>query len=843
MRASKGWLSAVLLTILGFTAFAQAPRFVVVRKSQAGVIGYEPVEVFTINGRDRIRTLEGSAVTVAPAAYNKAAKLLLSQAGVVRQDSAQRFVLISGQRDGRVYIVPDQLKPKVASNVEDLWKNIRFASRKTKKTKQETAFGSWEFFALIPATSPASAAAAFVLDAAHFDGVDERLAAILGLTQSFPNAPELDAVRAFLNQRMQEGFEALEAGGPYPDFLETVRFAELSQKTFPNVRSLAELNKDIMQKKSWVETTLRTLRSLYNNNNWDDFIQRYVSFERYQASFGQMMDSRRRAFTESARVHVQIGGELRKQKKYVESLRELRLALSRDPLNDPLRTVVEDARIEASLALALQKAPLRQPLKQGSPLEVRFTRNLRFADLYIRDRKFTEAETEIRAAEELDKDSPSVLLVRAKYHQGRNELAQALALLDTYDESVAEPEERRLGEEVRTTIMYDLKKLKAEHKAEIEKLYADGRYSDALQFVTRSQDLDRGDEDFLFSSGILAAILRKPEMAIAKLQGYLEASNSLNGDFKRRDRALRVLAVLQSPRPLSTTGSPNWFSGRKLAPAMPYCPESLVFQQRIDRIEAHKLDIVFEWAADGKLKSVVSRFKDDGALREFLARRTAAAPAGTDGFTSVDAGNFHFDYLRDSPQMLRVARARATDPAAASGDVRGFKISGGMRVSVGEPKEPSRTRSAWQYITLLSSPVLNTDVLSQLEGPVTVGFSGNPYFNPFVWDDLHMFWLSYDKLARVESAREIGTNRILRFEWDGDRLLSITAYTSESQKRGQAVYRRVMNYTANRLVSESVESGGKTGKILYKYQGAKLVEAALDDNAHDGRSRQIRFRD
>jgi hypothetical protein len=321
------------------------------------------------------------------------------------------------------------------------------------------------------------------------------------------------------------------------------------------------------------------------------------------------------------------------------------------------------------------------------------------------------------------------------------------------------------------------------------------------------------------------------------LQAYLLVSNSVSGDIKRRDRAYRVLTLLQSPRPSTVKGDANWLSGRKWGAGVYYDPESLAFQPRIAAIKGHKEEVSFAWDNSGKLTAISSAFENDKAALEFRGRlsvpETAAAPPGA-ALASMPCpdGAFWFQYYPDYPQVARVTCAKPAGGAVSSNwSVKAVKANGAESQVVVTP-DGEAIDGHWEYPVLLSNPRLNPDVFAMLERPAALGFAGNPYFNPFVWTGLHMFRFSYDKQGRVESAAEVGVNRTARFAWDGDRLQSVTV---SSEAGGQPEYRRDLSYTGDRLVSESVSYNGKHSKITYKYQGDKLVEADVEDSGpHDG---------
>jgi hypothetical protein len=148
------------------------------------------------------------------------------------------------------------------------------------------------------------------------------------------------------------------------------------------------------------------------------------------------------------------------------------------------------------------------------------------------------------------------------------------------------------------------------------------------------------------------------------------------------------------------------------------------------------------------------------------------------------------------------------------------------------------------FLTLWNSPRLDTRLAYMATGKrVAVGFSGNRYFHPFVWDAIHVFELDYDDLGRVRHAWELDEPNAPRldFVWDGKRLMSVVARTASEE----AVYTRMLTYSGDRLVSEAITQGGKSSRIQYKYnkQGA-LIEAECDTDASlDGRSRKVEFLD
>jgi len=147
------------------------------------------------------------------------------------------------------------------------------------------------------------------------------------------------------------------------------------------------------------------------------------------------------------------------------------------------------------------------------------------------------------------------------------------------------------------------------------------------------------------------------------------------------------------------------------------------------------------------------------------------------------------------------------------------------------------------FVTLWNSPRLDTEVAFAATGKrVAVAFSGNSYFQPFVWDAIHSFELDYDEQGRVLHAWEMDRAAAPRldFTWDGRRLMQITGHAED----GWAIlYSRTLQYSGDKLTGEAITYGGKTSHIKYKYDKQdRLIEADCDDDhSLDGRSRQIEF--
>ncbi len=144
----------------------------------------------------------------------------------------------------------------------------------------------------------------------------------------------------------------------------------------------------------------------------------------------------------------------------------------------------------------------------------------------------------------------------------------------------------------------------------------------------------------------------------------------------------------------------------------------------------------------------------------------------------------------------------------------------------------------------LNSPLTDPVAIQRTTGKnVAQVISGNPFFNPFVWEKLYYFRVSYDDSGRVIRAQQLSgpqgapAEQVLEFEWNGMQLAAIHGYLGKTGN-----YERTMQYQDGRLVSEETQGQGKPAHIKYDYLGDRLVSAeATADPTLDNRNRKVTF--
>jgi hypothetical protein len=159
------------------------------------------------------------------------------------------------------------------------------------------------------------------------------------------------------------------------------------------------------------------------------------------------------------------------------------------------------------------------------------------------------------------------------------------------------------------------------------------------------------------------------------------------------------------------------------------------------------------------------------------------------------------------------------------------------------PTDPDEAyqRSA---VLLLNNPYVDPLAIQKITGKnVALGIAGNRFFNPFVWEKVYYFRLTYDDSGRVSRAQELSGPKgapgdmVLEFDWSGMQLNAIRGFQSKIK-----TYERTMQYQDGKLVSEDIQGSGKPSHIKYTYTGNRLVSAeSTNDAASDNRSRKIAF--
>lgn len=416
----------------------------------------------------------------------------------------------------------------------------------------------------------------------------------------------------------------------------------------------------------------------------------------------------------------------------------------------------------------------------------------------------------------MDPESLPVLLTKAGILGARQEFGQALETLDAFD-LLAVDKEREAGNKLRTELLFSLEDRRGNARTRLAADWQAGRYHAVRQLAREALRSDDRDPGILYYAGLSALITREPKEGAGYLRKYLHFSDSLDADARQRAVVTRLTVDLAEAAPVPATptnnGEAHWFSGAALPAGTFYCPLSLAFTPRVQRIAAsNKLAVAFQW--DGpRLKAIVPTFEKGAAA-------TGEKP-------------FAFGYAAGVPHPFTVdAGETPRKPSASTPDAI--------------LKEAS--------VLLPNNPLIETALAERLAGkPVTIGVAGNRYFHPFVWERPYYFAFQYDDRGRVKSARELpGVGEagarslvLVEFEWNDLRLEAIRAYESggaATAVKGHLLYERTMQYQNDRLMGEQIRAGKQDAKIKYQWAASGLAGAECDkDETLDNRSREVVF--
>jgi tetratricopeptide (TPR) repeat protein len=797
------------LFLLACIPMALAQSTVVGTRTTDGKISFEAVEDFQINQSRKIRLLPEQKDDVDPNALRRLNKVDLAQAGLIRNDGTGRLVSLDGPGAPREIVLPENYNLRAPTPVKEVPGRLGLTLIRNKKTRQADLLAPELFVVVLFGATPDESVRDFLTKDWAFLSADEQVAAMRGFVASFPASPATKVFRDSLEHRISAGLARFEEGGPYSDILTMRRFSELARQAFPGDAALQALDDRVAGRIKFVTDRPKLLRSLAALGDWDTLLDKYRDFERYESSFPEMQTLHREALEESVRMHARRARAFEQRNDFERASREASAALSRDPSNREIRKLLADEKGQASQGEALANASRRKILPKGLPADIRFGNALNYADRAIADKDFRKAQESIQDADRENPGAPEVILLRAKLFaaQGRN--SEALPLLDQYDRLVANAAEREKGYDVRRQVLYGLDKLKESTRQQIAALLKDGQYSKLDPVLRGALILDGEDPEFLYQGGVVAAVLRDAERAKIILGEFLAHSTAIGVDPRERERARRILGIVNERK--SPSRKPD---------GLYYDPESLAFQIPIESVNASKVRMTFNWA-NGRIESIRTTFEDDKGAQLYRALVVAgAADSGALAAVTVDdPGNFFFEYHPSG--ALREVLPKKYSPAAAKAySVHVAHDAKGHARLIDDDGRPE--------VVLPDHPFADPAVLAVVEGgPVTSVISGNSFFNPFLWDGVHAFTVQYDRQGRAESAQEWNADNLVRFTWDANQLIAVRAYRKGSDT---PYYQRTIAYSGSTLTGEDYSVNGRSGKIKYIYTNGKNLQQIKIEN-------------
>jgi hypothetical protein len=785
--------------MLPVTAYAD---ILVLRSGQG--LQFVEAAALVVGGKDKVLNLGGQPRLSGP--INKLPAVKLGGAVLKDGDTGALAIYNGGAPQ---YFVSDGLPKTASGDLAAIWGMSRIAYKQTAKDKVPAEVPVADFVAFLPGGAGDLAHLCMDQGALEFiGGKGKGFATQLELTAAAAHAyasdPAMGALRNFVEQAMRQRYELFESGSAGVEALDQgLEFAKLSLAAYPDVPEQRQLRGELAEKRKWLDRKMAILRAFAAGEEWDAFLLSDSDMERYRAAFRGMAAMHTQALDQSLLLHRRAGEERAREEEYGAAYREFRLASMRKPSDTVLRTDMRTAWGNYSNQAAKDRQGSGKSLSQGERSAI--AQDLQRAKLDLQVNKPDRALAEVEDAARIDNANLDMLLRKAEALGALRQFRGALAALDEYDMRAVD-EERQKAVELRASLEFQRDNNLDDIKTQLRKTYAASSFHQAADLVKRGLEAKDDDAELLAASGRLALILRDPVSGRAALNRYLNVTTNLDANDEERAAVRQLLASIRAPESAGE-GAVDWLSRVTLPAGVFYCPVSLAFQPRIDRIvNSNKTTVTFDWEGD-RLRSIIPAFEKD----MYAARKI---------FFGYDDGNSGVAW------------------AGTGSDPRGPAPT--------DPDELFRR----SMVRLANNPYADPVAIQSLTGKnVTLGIGGNHFFDPFVWDDVHYFQFTYDNRGRVSQAREMAdpkgvySDRWVDFEWDGSRLVAVNAFQGVDAAHRTKVYQRTLQYQDDRLVSEEVQFQGKSSRIRYNYNGGRLVSAAADrDPSLDDRSRQVTFR-
>ncbi len=794
---------AFLLGLSLVMAAAPAGAAIVLTQTDKGFVFAEAVSI-NVNGKDKVLSIGSN-----PKFENPIRKLPSIKLGeTLYRDGATAYWALSSEGSLN-YVLPEGI-PKDTEVAWTIWNSARVAAKASDKTQAEIPAAS--FVAFLPGDVPdlvnlaKSEQLVKLIDSSNKTFATQ-LSLIAAVAKAYPKDPASAGLERYVEYAMRSRYEQFENGTASVDVLEqALKYADLSQTVYPNVAEQTKLREQIAQRKLWLDRKVAVLRAFAAGNSWDQFIIGDGDFEQYEHSFPDLADLRSKALQTSLEQHRKTGEELLAEKEYAGAFRQFRVACTRQPSDKLLQQRVVASWASYSREAALDKKRERKQLGVGER-EI-LNQAIQFATNYKGEGKLDLALKSITEAEAVDPGSLPMLLKKAEILGAQSEFAKAFDTLDQYDLRAMD-EEREKASNLRNELLFKQKSTLEDMKEQIQKSWADGNFVKVHDLAMRGLRAGGNDPDMLYQAATASIISRETQQSRALFTRYLATTNTLDANLEQRAK-VRALLAGATASSTTETGERNWLSGKKLPANVFYCPISLGFQPKIEHIDGSgKMKVDYEWKGD---------------------QLVAITPTFEKAEKNTGERKISFAYNEKFPQVI----------SAVEGDIRPPAIN------IADPDDLLKHSS----LVVLNNPYLDPDAVEKLTGKnVSIGMSGNKFFQPFVWDRIHYFRFTYDSAGRVAHAAEIADSSgalsgiTLDFDWDGQQLVAVHGYQGTAASHRSKIYDRTLEYQDGQLVAEEISGSGKPSHIKYNYNGGRLASAqCTTDSSLDDRSRQVTFR-
>ena len=794
-----------------FTLPLRAQEYLIVTCGDQGGCSYLRVYMVTLLGKDTVRTIPVSAAND-PRLLRKGNPVRLNSMYGVYNDPKSGLLHILA-RNGQLgnIILPSKM-PSTVTTAASALQGATLEYREQAKSKTQVAVPVERLVALFSGPGLEGTAVEFIkkeIQASEPHRFQPGL--IAGALAFASTSEELRAWRDELRKAMRQSLDLFKSEKVDPARLEATLVEGLAAMRIHRLVALEGQKEEALQEE--LSATHRRLLeqfavagALMKAQLHDPFLEKLdqIGLARWcrsdlAAGVGPSMRA-------SAQWHYQRAKELFAAKQYGRAFDEARLASSRAGCDTVINDYYYQTRVEFVNKNMIQTSVDYE--KEGRSILQQIVRELQGMgqESNMTAERIEYVHKRIAEGERLDKDYLPLQLKKAEFLANLGELTASREVVTRIERSVQLS--RSTADEwlnMDAGLNGRLITLRQRTERLVAEQISSGQFKEAIATAAVGLKAEPANAKLLYLSAAAAAVQRDRQKMQHFVEQYLHLANPGCTESDEMTKTLFELYRRQTSQAGSTPPEgkiPNWVSGEFYRPGeVFYDPLSGGFQPHVilSAIEKGSSAVEFRW---------------DGFMAVSITTIIGTRSGKPEG--------------RDRTQ-LELEPVYSQKPIYMTGI--GVKAN-----SAGE-----RRIMPLRY---LNSPDFDPLLAAKFTGKVsTRGWSGNPFFHPFLWNDIFLFDLVYDELGRIKEAIPVAPDvsrpkspfsESLRFTWDGNskRLLQIKG----------AKYSRVMSYDSlGRLRSEKILYPTGNGKIEYTYQGKtmQIKLAKCEDNFYDKASRII----
>jgi len=808
-RMTQWLLSAAAWALLATAAHAQ--ESVLVACTGQSPCTYQRAYSTTVLGKNSVRVVPPSAANDASMLRKARSASLSTIPGLYREPTSGLLRVLS--RNGQLgdIVVPSKL-PQGATTASAASAGLAIEYRKQAKSSAQVSVPIDQFVALLSGPGLEGAVVEFVRRETQAGAPHPQQQELIAGALAFAaGSAELQSWRDELRSTMRRSLDLFRGEGVDPTRLEATLAEGLAAMRVYRLVALDGQKEEALQEDLTAEYRRLLERfaiaSAFKNAGMHDaFLEKLDQIGLARWSRPDLVAGVDQSLQASAEWHYKQAKGLFASNQYGRAFDEARLASTRAACDSAINSFYYEARVEFVNKNMIPASPDYE--KQDKNMLQQIVRELQGIgkDAALTPEGIKNVHERIAEGERRDKDYLPLQFKKAEFLASIGQLTASRDVVTRVERSV-QLGRNAADEWLGLDANLNRRLLAAQQTTEklVGEQIANGQFKAASATAAAGLEALPGNPRLLYLGAVAAAVQRDQQAARQFVEQYLRLTGPDCADAGDVKKTLFELYRRQAPRASSSSAdgktTPNWISGELYDPGQVfYDPLSGGFQPRVVRSGPDK-------GSTGK----TVQFRWDGFMAILITTTGASGSGGPVG--------------------------RDIEPVY---DQKHLYMSG-----VGTKANSAGERRVIP-LRYLNSPDFDPLLAAKFTGKtLTRGWAGNPFFHPFLWDDIFLFDLEYDEFGRIKVATPVAGDisrprspfsETLKFTWDGSskRLLAISG----------AKYSRAMAYDSlGRLVSEKIVHPSGTGKIEYSYQGetTQFKEVKCEDNFYDKARRVVSF--